>query len=408
MKYGTIILIFILSLCNFAKAQNLVPNGNFEIYDTCPNDISQITYAVKWYNAQPNTSPDYFNTCNSYANVPNTIFGYQKDCCGGNGIAGIYTFNKSFPSKANDYIQVMLTDTLKAGRKYLASMYVNACDVYNYAIATIGMYFTNLSMPWPTNVGFINQPNPQIKNTTLLNDTLNWLVVQDTFIAQGGEVYLTIGNFSYDFLSDTVKVYHMGFGTSNDNAYYYIDGVSVYDITSSTCNNYWDAGFNKHITTGDSIGLGAINTDNSTFSWVNSLGGSTYLSSNNCASPLAKPIVTTTYYVTKTCPNNNVFKDTVTVYVQQTVSINQIINNNIKINIYPNPSNGNLYVQYNLKQDALLEITDINNKIVGRYNLPASLDIFNISNGNLENGIYFYHVVGDKNYIDTGKIIIMK
>src|ERR1700757_1468337 len=103
MKYGTIILIFILSLCNFAKAQNLVPNGNFEIYDTCPNDISQITYAVKWYNAQPNTSPDYFNTCNSYANVPNTIFGYQKDCCGGNGIAGIYPFNKSYSSNVNGY-----------------------------------------------------------------------------------------------------------------------------------------------------------------------------------------------------------------------------------------------------------------------------------------------------------------
>ena len=82
-------MILILSLSLYAKAQNLVPNGYFEIYDTCPNNISQINYALSWINADPRTSPDYFNACasvGSQLNVPYAIFGYQPDYCGGGGL----------------------------------------------------------------------------------------------------------------------------------------------------------------------------------------------------------------------------------------------------------------------------------------------------------------------------------
>jgi hypothetical protein len=58
----------------------------------------------------------------------------------------------------------------------------------------------------------------------LLTDTLNWMIVQDTFIAVGNETYLTIGNFDPDSTCGIVS--------STSEAYYYIDNISVIDIAT--------------------------------------------------------------------------------------------------------------------------------------------------------------------------------
>jgi len=53
-----IISFLILSFGNFSKAQNLVLNGNFEIYSQCPTATSsqsnmQINYATGWTQSTP-------------------------------------------------------------------------------------------------------------------------------------------------------------------------------------------------------------------------------------------------------------------------------------------------------------------------------------------------------------------
>jgi len=211
------------------KAQSLVYNGYFEIHDTCPNIGGQITYAMGWTAAA--YTPDYYDICagnNPDFSLPLNSRGYQQDCCGGEGYAGITVFAVS-PQLIREYMQTKLIDTLKAGHKYLVSMYVSRANDIDYAIATMGILFTDTVINLPFPQGFINT-NPQIKNTTLLADTLNWILVQDTITAVGNEVYLTIGNFSLDSLSDTVKV--GGNGTYSGFTYYYIDGVSVYDVAT--------------------------------------------------------------------------------------------------------------------------------------------------------------------------------
>jgi hypothetical protein len=61
-----------------------------------------------------------------------------------------------------------------------------------------------------------------------ITDTLNWVLISDTIIAQGGEQYITIGNFMQDSLSDTLFLYNQGWHDS----YYFIDDVSVIDIAT--------------------------------------------------------------------------------------------------------------------------------------------------------------------------------
>ncbi len=408
-KVRYILMGFIFFIVSNSFSQNLIYNGDFEIHDTCPNGQGQITYAPNWYSATG--TPDYFNSCISYTNVismPFNALGYEKDYKNQNAYAGLYTFNRAFPNNGREYIGTKLLDTLKVNKKYLGTFYTNQCNNWNYAVASIGAYFTNGSI-LPTYPEFINVFNPQINNTILLKDTVNWLMVQDTFIAHGGETYLTIGNFSYDSLSDTLRVYNMGSGHNNDYAYYYIDGVSVYDVTSGVCNNYWDAGFDKYIFAGDSIRLGAINTDNSNYTWINSISGATYLSSNTDSRPWSTPSVTTTYYVTKICPNNNVFIDTVTVYVQSTVGINEIknITNNFDAQVYPNPNigkevfinttglaNGNINVK----------LTDLEGRTVYESDNNISVGTTNFKLTEIKKGVYFVHITNKT----TGERIIKK
>ncbi len=404
MKLKVTICICILSMGKFSHAQNLVPNGNFELFSNCPTNISQINYAVGWINAQPYSSPDYFNSCDSYANVPKTIFGYQQDHSIGNGIAGIYTFNKGFSNNGRDYIQAQLNDTLTTGKKYIASMYVNNSNCFDYCIATLGIHFTKTSTPWPTNVGFINVPNPKVRHTVPIKDTLNWILVQDT-IRGNGEKFLTIGNFSTDSQSDTLTI--IGNGTFFGAAYNFIDGVSIYDVTSGACNNLWDAGNDKYLLLGDSIRLGSINTDNSNYLWQNSTAGPTYLSSNNNSRPWSKPTQTTKYYVSKSC-SSNVFNDTVTVFVSGSTGIDNTKNYKNDFLLFPNPAKNTLNLKYNYKMNATFRIISLQGVELKSYDLPFNESRFHIPALNLDDGLYFYTISDSSKILTNGKVVIVR
>ena len=262
MKKHSLTLFFTLVfLSGNVWTQNLVPNGDFEIYSNCPSSFSQINFASGWVGVSG--TPDYFNSCanvSSNMNVPDAGGCYQQDCCGGFGYVGIYTFTK-FTTNWREDIQVKLIDTLISGHKYLARMFVNFRNCFNYSISTMGMLFT----PTPINSGgtnFINVANPQVKSNIPLTDTLNWMLVQDTVYANGNELYLTIGNFSTDATSDTLNTHY----NSSVESYYYIDGVSVIDVNTIGINELKSKNNNLSIypnPASNSISLGG--RDNSIF-----------------------------------------------------------------------------------------------------------------------------------------------
>ena len=68
-------LFFLIANTNYAQV-NLVPNGDFETYNSCPTGASQITKAIPWFQPfTPQSSTDYFNICytGNYVGVPNNI-----------------------------------------------------------------------------------------------------------------------------------------------------------------------------------------------------------------------------------------------------------------------------------------------------------------------------------------------
>lgn len=218
-KLLTYIIILNFSFC---YGQNLVPNGDFETYTDCPTTQGLLPYASPWSNIASLT-PDYYHTCSSdlQSDVPTNLTGYQIPHSG-NGYVGIFAFQVSSSPNVREYISIQLEETLQNEQEYHLQFYLSLSNNSQFAITTIGAYFSE-SDALPMNQ-FILNVTPQIVNSTqALTDTTSWTLITGTYIATGGEQYLTIGNFEDD---DNSGLQQVNGGISN-SAYYYIDDVCV-------------------------------------------------------------------------------------------------------------------------------------------------------------------------------------
>jgi hypothetical protein len=187
-----------------------------------------------WYGLN---SPDYFNTlCSSstsWYNAPNGIFGYCYPHQG-NAHVGCTMFYK--PGETKEYIYQQLSSPLQASKVYCLSFYVSRADRKEYAVHSIGAYFSNNIQSVGT-VGYVNASPQVINQSGFITDTTQWTEIQGCFTAIGGEQYITIGNFNSNINTDTLYT-----GTSNpipsdpQYAYFYIDDITLIDQTTVGVN----------------------------------------------------------------------------------------------------------------------------------------------------------------------------
>ncbi len=78
--------------------------------------------------------------------------------------------------------------------------------------------------------------------------------------------------------------------------------------------------------------------------------------------------------------------------------------------ISPNPSNGNMVLQYSLNPSdkAEINIYDISGKLINSYLLNASESKISINEEHLNNGIYFYKIIINNKIIQSDKLVIIK
>ena len=231
---------FIIYLCLFsaikADSQNLVLNPSFEDTIACPTTTAIPMQCEYWYTANIG-SPDYFSEqpdifCGT-SPVPLSNAGYQY---ARTGIAyvGLGTFVSSiFPNGINrrEYIGGELSDTLKQGHEYCVSFYISVAEELKYVTDGIGLYLSidsAVDYTINTNLPFV----PQISNPSgnIIYDTLNWVQISGTYIANGGEKYLTIGNFKDD-ANTLIDSINNNVPQSRYVSYLFIDDVSVIDCT---------------------------------------------------------------------------------------------------------------------------------------------------------------------------------
>lgn len=207
--------------------QNLVPNCEFELTNGCPTGQGQINRAKYW--KTPGGTSDYCHACNSgNFSVPYNQWGNQA-ALSGSGYAHIISY---YPSQGNfsEYIYTQLACPLQAGQSYEVSFYVSCSEDSHFAIDGIGA-FLSVSAPIQTDNDFIDIGTQVYVSTPqghVLDDKNGWEKVYGTYIANGGEKYITIGNFLP--VSELTIVPFASWNTSI--ASYYIENVSVIGTTS--------------------------------------------------------------------------------------------------------------------------------------------------------------------------------
>lgn len=226
MKKFTIIIVIVFSIFDLSIAQpNLVTNPSFENYfNLNPNSNNLQDYITNWY-----WGFGYFHSLrtNPSYSVPSNDAGYQFARTG-SAYCGIYTYLKnSYPIR--QYIQSKLASALISNKKYRVAFYISLGDTLHAFNNSIGAYFAPDSLYTFSN--FVVDAIPQVENNieNNLNNKVEWTLVCDTFIANGGEKWITIGNFLNDSLSsisplDSVCSQPVAWGCG---AYYYIDDISV-------------------------------------------------------------------------------------------------------------------------------------------------------------------------------------
>ena len=219
-----------LLMCRVCYGQNFVNNGDFEQYTSCPSGSGQIDLALFWTNSSLYGTPDYYNQCSTqpWVGVPSNIGGGYQFAHSGDAYAGIFLMQLPYLD-VREYLQVELSSSLISEVLYHFEMYVNLCNLSSFAIEDIGIYFSDTNDFQPFSV------MPQIINSSgFISDTLNWTLISGDYIANGGETYLTIGNFKNDSNTDTTFI---GQNSSQLLSYIYVDDVSLTTTTGISNNS---------------------------------------------------------------------------------------------------------------------------------------------------------------------------
>ncbi len=211
-----ILLVYFAFISFFITAQtpvtnvpikNLVPNGSFENYRKKSSDIRK---AIPW---RPIETIDYFH--NPLKNDTTA----QKGAYSGYCYAGF-----RFRKKYKEFLQAKLAEPLHRGTVYEFSMQVRLAYWSSTTLKSLGALFTK---------GGYKGPYDAVKGSMVdtvspkggLKRGFQWFTVRGYYKADGGEKYITIGNFAPKVKKDMVRMDIRELGAKE--AYYFIDDIRL-------------------------------------------------------------------------------------------------------------------------------------------------------------------------------------
>jgi gliding motility-associated-like protein len=350
MKYITVLISSIAMIASLS-GQNLIVNGGFENIAPCPSNQGQLNFANPWYSARGTC--DLYNTCATNVNfsVPNNQVGTQAARTG-NGYSGFFATQGYIETR--EYLSAPLLSPLIAGKTYCLSFWVSLADdvdtgsgdtIFDVAVNDIAAYISTSSVtPNPNNFNHLTFA-PQVVNPSanILRDRVHWQNITGSFIASGGEKFITIGSFSSQANQDTTW---LDYWNSNNWAYYYVDDVSLFDCSANPMSINLSG-----ITTicnGDSSVINATISGGIspfTYFWSPSVG----LNSTNMSSVVSSNSITTIYTLTVSDANTNSISQQFTLTVVPNPNANAGVDTTICENtsVLLNATGGGTYIWNN-------------------------------------------------------------
>lgn len=384
-KIASLILFTCANAIALAQV-NFVKNPSFEEYTKCPDGNNEIGRTKYWTCAVDTAgdidgwltyAPEYFNACAGSAppsthGLPENGFGFQNSHSGKAYIGiGMY-YDKTLPaptfvtSNWRDYAQGYLVKPLQNGKTYCVGFWLNVPEVSGYAHNKIGAYLDNGNINKRSPAGIeITDIVPQFQTTSIVKDTQNWVRVEGTFVANGTETHITLGNFARNVDVDTAFLY---WGAMYQYSYYFFDDISVIPIDLPA-----DAGKDTWVEVGKKVQIGRVGDTTAQgldCKWYKkgALIDSGAILTVNANSIINK--VDTYVVVQNIC--GVIKRDTVNVKTTG-LGISEMNFENA-FSIYPNPSNGNFTITCHSiqKESVTAKVYDLLGRIVHHEQLNFS------------------------------------
>ena len=187
--------------------KNLVPNGSFENYRRKTNNVKQ---AIPW---RPIASIDY------YHNPLDNDTTVQKGAYSGESYVG-FRFQKRY----KEFLQVKLAEPLHRGTVYEFSMQVRLAFWSNAVLKSFGVLFSKAGYTKQADAIKANIIDSIAKKGGLFK-AHEWFTIRGFYKADGGEKYITIGNFSPKIKKEMVRMnlFKVGYKES----YYFVDDIKL-------------------------------------------------------------------------------------------------------------------------------------------------------------------------------------
>ncbi len=377
------LLCFLLFSFTIASGQiaNYVSNGSFE--QILPNAGPYAFEATIYWGAPDSTKSSNVlcSILSTIGNAPYVSTGFQYPRSGNNFILTQFFCNNCGNNNARFYPRNRLKQVLQAGKTYCAKYYVVNTNNCRVAMNTYGMYFGNSSIDTITKcMGEVTYLNPQIENTTgIITDTLNWVPITGTFVANGTEKYMVLGNFRSNAATSTLQLNTPSLTTQSTDLY--IDDVSVIDIDLPAY-----AGPDIYGIPNNTVYIGRpqdVGIDEACM-WYNLPNITTAI--DTAAGITLTVGLTTNTYMVKQDICGNIKYDTVIVYASG-VGIDEQEQIKNSINLFPNPANDILNISFNLQDKALFyKIAILNN--LGQVIREEELKNNAVNIKDLPNGVY--------------------
>jgi hypothetical protein len=239
MKRAFCILFLFINLNAFGQ-QNLIPNSSFNLTNV-PTSINGVNcelgpfveYIRPWSQIHTPSGIQIYDSCAFFTNlrVPYTNNGYQEPHSGTSFIVMV-SYDRLMLSfeKRRSYIFCPLQSQLKKNRIYCFEMFLNLTDSSNFTCNNFGAYFSKDSLTYDS-INFVTQNIfPQIENDAINNQLtsyIEWMSIKGSFVANGNEKYLTIGNFKSQINPDTVALPRV---SDYRDTGFFLDDVSLVEL----------------------------------------------------------------------------------------------------------------------------------------------------------------------------------
>ena len=226
-SFFAILPIAILSFSLHAQEENLVENGSFENLEGKLKALGCIDNAKPWM-SPTGARADIFTPSKVLdINTPENIYG-KEDAKDGTNYAGIvgFSYGDAIP---RTYMMAHLNSPLKKGMKYCVKFNLSLAELSKYASNKIGVKFSEKQFGTDSKTSIMEKTDVLDRNDKVFNAVYNWDQVCGTYYAQGGEKFITIGNFTSNenTKSEKIKKDPKVKAAQVSAAYYYIDNITV-------------------------------------------------------------------------------------------------------------------------------------------------------------------------------------